>query len=175
VAVNKLRLKQFSEEITKLNMPKFLNWNGRTYFDHLEGSAIYLKSKLVVNDFFQYDLAQPMVFGATVTFAALQIAYYMGFQTAILVGLDHNYFDKGTPSATEIQKTDRDETHFHPNYIPKGFKWQIPDFLRSEIDFQIARDAFARDGRQILDATIDGKCTIFRKIDYLSLFGQNAE
>ena len=175
VAVNSLRLKQFSGEINNLDMPKFLNWNGRQYFSSHDNSFLFLKAKLVVNDFFQHELTEPMVFGATVTFAALQIAYYMGFQTAIIVGLDHNYFNQGTPSATEVHTNDQDETHFHPNYIPKGFKLQVPDLLRSEIDFQLARDAFERDGRQILDATIDGKCTIFEKVDYSSLFGKEAE
>jgi hypothetical protein len=34
----------------------------------------------------------------------------------------------------------------------------------------MAREAYARDGRTILDATIGGKLTIFPKVDYESLF-----
>ena len=36
--------------------------------------------------------------------------------------------------------------------------------------YRLARQAYEADGRQVLDATIGGKLTIFPKVDYLSLF-----
>ena len=119
---------------------------------------------------FQYDLTHPMVVGATVTFVALQLAYYMGFQTVYLIGLDHNYKEKGIPSKTETRAPDQDESHFHKNYFPKGYKWQLPDLLRSEIEFDITRKAFEADGRDVLDATIGGKCQIFKKVSFEDIF-----
>ena len=169
-ALNELVLEQFSAEISKLDMPKFLNWNRRTCFDTHNSDTVFLKSNIVINDFFQPDLIHPLVVGATVTFAALQIAFYMGFQKVILIGLDHKYSEKGLPNQTEIRTHGRDESHFHPDYFPKGIKWQLPDLLRSEIDFQIARTAFEKDGREIVDATVDGNCPVFKKVEYLSLF-----
>jgi hypothetical protein len=170
VAVNELVLKQFSKEISQLDMPKFLNWNQRSSFGMQNPNCVYLKSKLVVRDFFEDNLLKPMSFGGTVTFVALQIAYFMGFQKVILVGLDHKYADKGTPNKTEKRVTDHDVSHFHPDYFPKGIKWQLPDLLRSEIAYEIARNAYEKAGRKILDATVDGHCTVFEKVDYLSLF-----
>jgi hypothetical protein len=169
VTVNELILEQFSSEIMQLDMPMFLNWNRRSYYNPHDPKAFFLKSKMVVNDFFQYDITQPLVVGATVTFVALQIAYYMGFQKVILIGLDHNYVEKGLPSQTETRTADQDQSHFHPQYFPKGAKWQLPDLLRSEVDFALARHAFEADGRIILDATIDGKCRVFEKVDFSSL------
>ena len=169
-AVNELVLEQFSSEISKLSMPKFLNWNRRSFFEVSTPDIVFLKSNMVTNDSFQFDIENSIVFGATVTFTALQIAYYMGFQKVILVGLDHKYAEKGLPNQTEVRINEKDESHFHPDYFPKGIKWQLPDLLRSEIDFSIARNAFEKDGREILDATIDGNCQVFKKIDYLSLF-----
>lgn len=168
VTVNELILEQFSSEIMQLDMPKFLNWNRRSYY-HYDNQVLFLKSKMVVNDFFQDDITKPLVVGATVTFVALQLAYYMGFHKAILVGLDHSYVEKGLPSNTETRTADQDQSHFHPHYFPKGAKWQLPDLLRSEVDFALARQAFEADGRTILDATIDGKCQIFEKVDFSSL------
>jgi hypothetical protein len=127
---------------------------------------------MVIKDSFQYDLTQPMVFGGTVTYVALQIAYFMGFRKVILIGLDHNYVDKGIPNRTETRSVDVDQSHFHSQYFPKGSKWQLPDLLRSELDFEIARKAYEKDGREIVDATIGGKCQIFNKVDFLSLFRQ---
>lgn len=170
VASNELVLDQFAREISQLDMPKFLNWNQRSCFDVHDPNCIFVKTKLVVRDSFQVDLTRPLAFGGTVTFVALQIAYYMGFQKVILIGLDHKYADKGVPNKTEKRMVDHDESHFHPNYFPKGVKWQLPDLLRSEIAYEIARKAFENAGREILDATVQGYCRVFKKVDYLSLF-----
>jgi 6-hydroxymethylpterin diphosphokinase MptE-like len=170
VAVNELVLEQFSNDISRLEMPKFINWNQRSSFDSHNPNCLYLKSKFVVRDYFQDNLIQPLSFGGTVTFVALQIAYYMGFQQVILVGLDHKYAEKGTPNKTEKRQADHDVSHFHPDYFPQGVMWQLPDLLRSEISYKIARDAYESAGRQILDATVEGNCKVFEKVDYLSLF-----
>jgi hypothetical protein len=170
VAMNELILEQFSGEIQALDMPKFLNWNRRVFFNSRNTNTVFLKSKLVLKDSFQYDLVRPMVLGGTVTYVALQIAYYMGFSKVILIGLDHNYVDKGIPNRTEMRSADVDDSHFHPQYFPKGSKWQLPDLLRSELDYEIARKVFEKDEREIVDATIGGMCKIFKKTDFPSLF-----
>ena len=170
VTVNELILEQWPDEISQLKMPKFLNWNRRSFYGEPDSGTIFIKSKMTIKDSFQYDLTRPLVVGATVTFVALQLAYYMGFQKVYLIGLDHNYKDKGIPSKTETRSPELDESHFHAQYFPKGFKWQLPDLLRSEIEFKISRQAFETDGREVLDATLGGKCKVFKKIDYQSLF-----
>ena len=170
LTANELILEQFANEISELPMPKFLNWNRRKLYTFDDSNTCFLKSKLVVNDFFQTDLTQPMVVGASVTFAALQLAYYMGFQQVILIGLDHNYAEKGTPNQTETRTQEKDASHFHPQYFPKGIKWQLPDLQRSEYDFAIARQIYEQDGREILDATIGGKSHVFKKVEFSSLF-----
>jgi hypothetical protein len=165
VTVNELILEQFAREIHSLPMPKFLNWNRRSFYEGVS-NLFFLKSRMVITDFFQKDILQPLVVGATVTFVALQLAYYMGFQEVVLVGLDHNYVEKGKPSETEVRTNERDQSHFHPHYFPRGSRWQLPDLVRSEIDFSLARKAYEADGRKILDATIDGKCPVFERADY---------
>ena len=174
VAFNELVLEQFSTEISKLEMPKFLNWSRHSCFDPHNLNTVFLKSNMALRDSFQTQLTKPFVVGSSVTYAALQIAYYMGFQQVILIGLDHKYSEAGTPNQTETRSTAQDASHFHPDYFPKGIRWQLPDLLRSEYDFQIARDAFEKDGREILDATVGGHCSIFKKIQYHSLFGEKA-
>jgi hypothetical protein len=46
----------------------------------------------------------------------------------------------------------------------------LPDLETSERAYTMAKDAYARDGREVFDATIGGKLTVFPKVDYLSLF-----
>jgi hypothetical protein len=170
LTVNELILEQFGKEISQLKMPKFLNWNRRGLFDTTDKSIIYLKSKMVFQDEFQDDLTQPLVVGGTVTFVALQLAFYMGFSEVIIVGLDHKYNESGIPSVSVTRREEKDTSHFHPEYFPKGSKWQPPDLVRSEIDFSIAVDFFTKNGRTIKDATIDGHCPVFEKTNYYSLF-----
>jgi hypothetical protein len=100
---------------------------------------------------------------------ALQVAFYMGFQEAILIGVDHNFETKGKANTTIVSQGD-DPNHFHPGYFGKGFRWQLPDLDMSEIGYQMAKEAFEKDGRKVLDATIGGKLKIFEKVDYNQLF-----
>jgi hypothetical protein len=163
VASNDLVISQFHEDISKLAMPKFLNWHGRSFFEPTRDDIAYLQPTHVFGDYFQTDITRPMVFGATVTFVTLQLAYYMGFSEVIIIGMDHNFFEKGTPNVNETRNYQVDRSHFHPEYFPKGTVWQLPDLMRSELDYLIARDYYLKNGRNIFDATIGGKCQVFNK------------
>ncbi len=166
VCINELVIEQFAGDIAALPMPRFINFNRRNCFPMLEHDErlACLRVGLGVNDRFEGDLSKPITSGGTVTFTCLQLAYFMGFKEVVLVGLDHSFVEKGTPNKTETRMSDRDDSHCHPDYFPKGIRWQLPDLHRSELAYAVAREAFERDGRRIVDATIDGKCTVFPKI-----------
>lgn len=164
--VNELVLEQFAQEIAALSMPKFLDWRGRGHFDGVDPTTVFVRTRLVFSDSFAEDPRHGLSAGGTVTFVALQLAYFMGFREVILIGVDHNFVDKGTPNRTEMRRQDRDENHFHPDYFPPGTRWQLPDLARSELAYGLARRAFERDGRRVLDATVGGKCRAFEKVDF---------
>lgn len=168
VCINELVLDQFHDDIKILTMPKFLNWNRRALLDPQRRDVHYLRIKLGLKDHFSDDISQPITSGGTVTYVALQIAYYMGFETVILIGLDHSYRAKGIPNRAVVRHQEEDQDHFHPDYFPKGSMWQPPDLIRSEIAYQLARDAFEHKGREIIDATDGGKCQIFQKGKFAS-------
>ncbi len=170
VCVNELVLDQFAGEMRGLRIPKFLNWNRRKHFDRRDETAAFVKLRLGLSDGFEGEATRPLFSGGTVTYAALQIAYYMGFEEVILIGVDHNFAEKGTPNETRMRVTERDESHFHAEYFPRGSRWQLPDLRRSEAAYALARAAFERDGRRILDATVEGKCPVFEKVRYEELF-----
>ena len=170
VCVNELVLEQFSDEIGALRMHKFLNWNRRRLFNAEHDSIDFVRLSLGMKDKFARNFHQPLYSGGTVTFVALQIAYIMGFAEVVLIGLDHSFADKGVPNKVEMRQSEKDANHFHPNYFPKGSKWQLPDLKRSELAYELARQAFERDGRQILDATVNGRCPVFKRADFYSLF-----
>ena len=170
VCVNELVLQQFGNEICQLKMPKFLNWNQRDLFDHMDDSINFIHLKYGFQDHFEGNLQQSLSGGGTVTYTALQIAYYMGFKEVILIGVDHNYAEKGIPNSSEIRNQKEDKSHFSVNYFPQGVKWQLPDLYRSEIAYRLARKTFEKEGRRIIDATAGGKCNAFEKIDFKDLF-----
>ena len=168
VSVNHLVLRQCAQEILPLKMPKFLPWGSRRDLPGAGPDTIFLNTSCPGRGF-TTDVRRPLWVGATVTYVALQLAYHMGFEKAILIGVDHNFATKG-PAGQAITSQGDDPNHFATNYFGKGFRWELPDLETSEIAYRMARDAFEKDKRQVLDATIGGKLTIFPKVDYNSLF-----
>ena len=103
------------------------------------------------------------------THVALQIAYYMGFASVVIIGMDHRYDFAGKPH--QVRHHDGpDLNHFSPEYFA-GKDWMNPDLARSETSYTAARRVFEAAGRQIIDATVDGACTVFAKQDYRAVFG----
>jgi len=167
VCVNDLVIEQCLEDIQRLSIPKFLSWRARRLLQ-LDATTIFLRTTYE-RPTFARDARARLWEGATVTYVALQLAFHMGFDPVILIGVDHNFVSKGAPNSTVVsQGQDRD--HFDTKYFARGFRWQLPDLETSEKAYKMARKAFETDGRQVLDATLEGQLTIFPKVDYNSLF-----
>lgn len=168
VVVNELVLDQCHQEISDLNLPKFVTWRSRKHFT--DGpEMMFLDTDYTLPETFTGDATNRMFEGFTVTNVCLQLAYFMGFSEAILIGVDHNYVTKGVANK-EVTSTGDDPNHFSGQYFGKGFRWQLPDLEGSERGFRRAKEAFEADGRKIIDATVGGKLTIFEKVEYDSLF-----
>lgn len=166
VCMNDWVISQSIAEIEKVEAIKFINWRYRRHFQDLS-KTIFLHETFAPR--FTIDLRQQIWGGATVTYAAMQIAYHLGFQQVILIGVDHRFNSKGTPHQV-VTAGEEDPDHFHPKYFADGTRWQLPDLRSSEYAYQLARDTFEADGRQILDATLDGALQVFPKVDYGTLF-----
>lgn len=167
LSVNSLVIEQFNQEISTLKIPKFLSWRSR-HLIQPTNDFIFLHTTYT-GPTFASDARYRLWEGATVTYVALQLAYHMGFKQVILVGVDHNFSTKGKPNTTIVSQGD-DHDHFDSRYFGKGFRWQLPDLKTSEVAYKMARDAYAKSAREVLDATVGGKLTIFRKVDYDQLF-----
>lgn len=168
VSVNDLVIQQCATEISALPMPKFLSWHSHRLFQSEQIPATFLYTTYD-NPAFARDVRHRVWESATVTYVALQLAFHMGFEQVILVGVDHNSNVSGKANTTVVSQGD-DPNHFHPGYFGKGFRWQLPDFETSEIGYRLAREAYEGDGRLIMDATIGGKLNIFQKVEYSTLF-----
>lgn len=168
VAVNTLVIEQCAAEIRALRMPKFVAWRARQWLKQ-DPHTVFLDTDYTGPESFSADVTGRVFEGSTVTYVALQLAFHMGFETVILVGVDHNFSTRGTPNATVVSHGD-DPDHFSPGYFGRGFRWQLPDLEASERAYRLASQAYQNAGRRIVDATLDGKLTIFPKVDYDTLF-----
>jgi len=167
VCINDLVIEQTVADLQKLTMPRFFSWRGRKWLRPTEN--LYFLYTTYTGPKFAKDATRRLWEGATVTYVCLQLAYYFGFSQVILIGVDHNFVTQGKPNATVISEGD-DPNHFSPNYFGKGFRWQLPDLETSEMAYRMARQAYEKDGRSILDATVGGKLTVFPKVKYETLF-----
>jgi len=167
VSVNDLVIEQSKDDFKKLDIPAFISWRARRWLQPREN--LYYLYTTYTGRKFAKDVTKRLWEGATVTYSCLQLAFYMGFTQVILIGVDHSFSTKGKPNTTIVSKGD-DPNHFHPGYFGKGFRWQLPDLDTSEIGYQLARETFQKDGREVVDATVHGKLTIFPKVSFESLF-----
>jgi hypothetical protein len=171
VSVNDLILEQSFEEMRKLEIPKFITWRARRWVKS-DPRVIFLDTDYTGPEIFGEDSAGRLFEGHTVTFVALQLAFYMGFKEIILVGVDHNFVTRGPANKAIISGGD-DPNHFSPDYFGKGYKWQLPDLEGSERSYRLARTAYEQAGRKVLDATVDGKLMVFPKVSFLEQFHQS--
>lgn len=166
VAINRLVIEQAAATIQQLNCVKFISRHSGEFV--AEDALTYHINTHKVPDRFCTDIAKGVNEGWTVTHAALQIAFHLGFAEVAIIGLDHRYEYSGAPNERKMLEGP-DPNHFSPDYFANHV-WNNPDLTRSEESYRHARAAYAKDGRRIVDATLDGACTIFDKVDYREYF-----
>jgi len=160
VAINQLVVEQYAEDLCAVDAPLFTMVRNRPFLSG-KSNIGYLSG--IIGPWFSRDASRGIWEGHTVTYVAMQLAYYMGFSKVILVGVDHRFAVDGKPNQL-VESAGPDASHFDPRYFAKGTKWQLPDLENSEVSYRLARDAFEADGRQILDATVGGALTVFPKV-----------
>ena len=174
--VNDLVIEQTAADLAALDIPKFLTWRSRRFFEQpgISMDANKMPTFLYTTydaPSFSADVRGRVWEGATVTYVTIQLAFHMGFEELILIGVDHTYTATGKPNTTVTSEGD-DPNHFSASYFGKGFRWQLPDLETSEMAYRMARARIELAGRRIVDATVGGKLQIFKKVDYTSLFDQ---
>jgi hypothetical protein len=168
VAVNHKVIEQSVSQIRLLNCVKFID-SVAMERGLLRENALTHAIRENRSAAFSTDLSAGYNQGHTVTHAALQVAYHLGFSTVILIGLDHRYTYQGKPDEERILEGP-DTNHFSPEYFGGGQRWDNPNLVESEKHYRAARTAYEADGRRIIDVTPDGACPVFEKSDYRTIF-----
>jgi hypothetical protein len=99
----------------------------------------------------------------------LQLAWYMGFSTVLLVGVDHKYpkaASAGRPGSKFIASGD-DPDHFKmadgSPYFAPGRIYNRPELSATERYYAQARMVFEQAGRKIINLTPDTALNVFEK------------
>lgn len=162
ISMNELVIEQNAEAISNIRSQKFINWRMRRLLPEAKGVHYLLES---YRPHFARDIAKGVWGGATVTYVAMQIAFYLGFRQVILIGVDHHFKSRGIPGKVVIANS-RDPDHFDPKYFANGARWQLPDLKTAEWAYRLAKEVFESEGGEIVDATVGGKLDVFRKVRY---------
>lgn len=162
MCVNDVVVLQNWEQWLAMKIPSLLSWKTRW-----QVPSKYRKEFdyfLTLSSFdFQTDLRKGFGAGNTVTYSALQLAYYCGANPVIMFGVDHHFVQPDKTGGYEKQ-VGPDVNHFDPNYFASGTYWGLANMGGNEQNYRNARAAFEVDNRQVLDATIGGKLQVFPKI-----------
>lgn len=159
VSVNPLVIEQSAEQIKALEAMKFIRASQASMIP----GAYPLDS--VGHKTFSYNPAAYIYEGFTVTYVCLQLAHFMGFDTVLLVGVDHSFQFDGRPNEEKIAEG-ADPNHFSPDYFSNGTRWNNPDLEQSEEAYKLAKVAFESEGREVINISTKTALDIFKKGDY---------
>jgi hypothetical protein len=140
-------LRYCMEAIKKLSSVKFVHY---PFADEAKALPLYSVQQVV----FSLEPNRGVYEGYTVTYVALQLAYYLGFQTVLLAGLDHRYTKEAGGN------------HFSAEYLRDGMPWYAPDQAKVEEAYKLAEHVFSVNSREIINISPGSECTIFKKADY---------
>lgn len=160
VCVNRHVAEQFGAELANVSCPKVVS---RACYDYLPRTQLrhpFYVLESLPGPRFSPDIRRGVWEGCTVTYVAMQLAYFLGFRKVILIGVDHRFTTKG-PAHKLVVSDAGDPNHFDPSYFGPGVAWQLPDLETSEIAYRLALREFHKAGRTIVDCTVNGNLTVF--------------
>lgn len=148
VSVSPPVLEQSGQEIAELTCPKFVSVAG---YPHVKADETLMFLGWKPYWEFSEDASRGVCQDHSSAYAAMQIAFYMGFGEVVFVGGESRSCEGGADP------------------VLRGGPYVAPGVARrdtSEIAFRMAQVCFDRSGRRVLDATLNGNLSVFPKVDY---------
>ena len=134
-------------------------------------SALYFR--LIDNNYYpnypkiSSNICKGIYSASTVTYACLQIAFYMGFKEIYLLGVDHRYSVSLRADGT-IEHNDVKD-HFSETDTLAN----LPQLDKSTLAYKSAKKYADEHGIKIYNATRGGKLEVFERVDFDSLFPED--
>lgn len=157
-----------AQEISELRGPTKMFGNYLRYAIKGDRDTLWLNVSVKYGNFEGFPAwssngARIVFCGGTVSYLAMQMAFFMGFRRLVLVGFDHEYTipSDAKVDGTKIESEGADPNHFDPTYFGSGKRWHLPMVERMEIAYRKANEFWTRDSREIVNATVGGKLEVF--------------
>jgi len=114
---------------------------------------------------FSKDVSKEIAQGYTVTYAAIQLAAYMGFKNIYLLGIDHNYQLTRDAKGRPVRNSGNTNNYTvgMTDYVNKQ---NLPRIEESTIAYETAERMGKKMGISIVNATRGGKLEAFRRLDF---------
>ena len=161
-------IEKYAEEIKKLSVKrKFLPIEAKKFFTNQDDISYFvLRHKDYYPRYadFSTHIDRYVCQGFTVTYGAIQLAYYMGFSNVYLLGIDHNYSislnEKGVPV---MQENVRD---YFEGAGASNVGLNLPRVVESTMAYMTAkRFADRHPSFNVFNATRGGKLDAFERVD----------
>ncbi len=149
-------LEQNFEEIRKL-APKTDMWLRWPYHAKLGYNARPMHR---IPDSWSFEPDMVLGLSGTVLYQALQVAYWHGIQTLLVVGLDHDYFDNSEQAfPNHFIKDYVKNPEKHPQNVFATGNAEYSKMLKKMVEdgFAMANQVFQADGRKIINLTPGSK------------------
>lgn len=121
----------------------------------------------VVANGFSTDITNFVVMGGTVTYAMMQIAFYMGIRNILLIGVDHHYPKTNQFAGHQIIAAGDDPDHFRTSdgkpYFDEGKIFNAPELEGTTKSYAAAQELFSKAGGKIINLTPGTKLNVFEK------------
>ena len=101
--------------------------------------------------------------GGTVMVVCLQLAWYLGFDTVVLLGVDHNYGSPANITRGFVHTNDYVSAHFMKDYYKSSIFYL--DFSAMDRGYRLGEEAFRSSGRRVVNATPGTKLDVYPKVD----------
>lgn len=115
---------------------------------------------------FSSNIRRYIINAPTVSYAAMQVAAFLGYSTIYLLGFDHSYsfeFDKDG----KVIKTGENTTHFYKDDVAEDIIGNVWEMTKA---YQAFFEYANKNGIKVYNATRGGKLEIFERVDFDSLF-----
>lgn len=150
-----MRNRHYIDYINDMSSTKFI---GNKILHKVGMKAIHgvieLKTRGKYEDGFAHNpFKQDLWEGWSVTYVAMQLAWFMGFKTILLVGADHRYAEGAV-------------NHFHPEY-DKHLHWVAHDMTKAVVAYELAKQVYTESGRKIINLTPGSDLHVFEMGDIM--------
>lgn len=116
---------------------------------------------------FSFNPAFGVYSGRSVTYGMLQLAFFMGFTSVYLIGMDHNFIiPDESKNKGQVLIDQGQPNHFHRDYYKNGEPWNKPNLDQNEHGYIKAMRIFENAGRKIYNATRGGKLEIYPRVSF---------